>query len=68
MNLVLLDNIIWLPRYNFISDASTVLNFLRKLPDDNVLPLKLLTFKLVMPIALVSGQRICVLVTEYMTL
>ena len=46
------------PRYNFIWDASAVLNFLRKLPDDNVLPLKLLTFKLVMLIALVSGQRV----------
>ena len=46
------------PRYDFIWDASAVLNFLRKLPDDNVLPLKLLTFKLVMLIALVSGQRV----------
>ena len=46
------------PRYNFIWDASVVLNFLRKLPDDNDLPLKLLTFKLVMLIALVSGQRV----------
>ena len=46
------------PRYNFIWDASVVLNFLRKLPDDNDLPLKLLTSKLVMLIALVSGQRV----------
>ena len=44
--------------FNFIWDASAVLNFLRKLPDDNVLPLKLLTFKLVMLLALVSGQRV----------
>ena len=46
------------PRYNFIWDASVVPNFLRKLPDNNDLPLKLLSFKLIMLIALVSGQRV----------
>ena len=46
------------PRYNFIWDASVVLNFLRKLPDNNDLPLKLLNFKFVMLIALVSGERV----------
>ena len=46
------------PRYNFIWDASVALNFIRKLPDNNDLRLKLLSFKLVMLIALVSGERV----------
>ena len=46
-----------LPKYNVTWETDTVLNYLRKLSPVRVLNLKRLTFKLVMLIALLTGQR-----------
>ena len=44
------------PKYSYIWDVSVVLEFFRHLPENNLLSLKLLSLKLVMLVALVSGQ------------
>ena len=46
------------PKYSYIWDVSVVLKFFRHLPENNLLSLKLLSLKLVMLVALVSGQRV----------
>ena len=46
------------PKYGYIWDVSVVLEFFRHLPENNLLSLKLLSLKLVMLVALVSGQRV----------
>ena len=46
------------PKYSYIWDISVVLEFFRHLPEINLLSLKLLSLKLVMLVALVSGQRV----------
>ena len=46
------------PKYSYIWDVSIVLEFFRHLPGHNLLSLKLLSLKLVMLVALVSGQRV----------
>ena len=45
-------------KYSYIWDVLVVLEFFRHLPENNLLPLKLLSLKLVMLVALVSGQRV----------
>ncbi|KAJ8038859.1 hypothetical protein HOLleu_16414 [Holothuria leucospilota] len=45
------------PRYKTIWDVSIVLDYLRLLGETNTLPLKLLTYKVVTLIALISAQR-----------
>ena len=46
------------PKYRYIWDVSVVLESFRHLPENNLLSLKLLSLKLVMLVALVSGQRV----------
>ena len=46
------------PKYSYIWDVSVVLEIFRHLPENNLLSLKLLSLKLVMLVALVSGQRV----------
>ena len=46
------------PKYSYIWDVSVALEFFKHLPENNLLSLKLLSLKLVMLVALVSGQRV----------
>ena len=45
------------PRYDSIWDANLVLNFLKTFPDFSELSLRMLTYKLIMLVALASAQR-----------
>ena len=57
------------PRYAFVWDIETVLNYLSKLPDNLSLPVRVLSHKLVLLLSLTGASRvseICYLNTEYM--
>ena len=57
------------PRYTFVWDIETVLNYLSKLPDNLNLPIRVLSHKLALLLALTAASRvseICCLNTEYM--
>ena len=57
------------PRYTFVWDIETVLNYLSKLPDNLSLPMRVLSHKLALLLSLTAASRvseICYLNTEYM--
>ena len=57
------------PRYTFVWDIETVLNYLSKLPDNLNLPIRVLSHKLALLLSLTAASRvseICCLNTEYM--
>ena len=57
------------PRYIFVWDIETVLNYLSKLPDNLNLPIRVLSHKLALLLPLAAVPRvseICCLNTEYM--
>ena len=46
------------PKYPFILDVETVLDFLRKLPENDLLSHKLLTLKVSMLLSLLSASKV----------
>ena len=57
------------PRYTFVWDIETVLNYLSELPDNLSLSIRVLSHKLSLLLSLTAASRvleICYLSTEYM--